>query len=231
MKRLLFFCIIMIGGYTLSAQDIQVRKIKKIPVSNQNYFPSFAQKSHEILLSGADRKVSAVYNTRWRREKTFSGSTALEATAVQPPVSVQVDMKTIKITRPGSGTVSLAPLGDYFYVWASLSPDGEKLLFTAAGKGSYISDLEGNIISELGALNDPTWINNQWVLGMDDRDDGHQVETSDVISVHVSSGLRKNLTAGSQVIAMYPRASRAANRVAFRNPQGELFTMKINIKE
>lgn len=230
MKRLLFFCIIMIAGYGLNAQDIQVRKIKKIPVTKQGYFPSFGLKSHEILLSGADHKVSAVYSTRWRREKAFIESKQLKGTNAPATVSVKVDMKTIKLTRTGSETVSLAPVGDYFYVWASLSPEGDKLLFTAAGKGSYVSDLEGQIIAELGVLNDPTWMNNQWVLGMDDKDDGHQVQSSDVISVHVASGLRKNLTAGSKEIAMYPRASEAADRIAFRSPKGELFTMKINIK-
>src|SRR5690606_32122909 len=47
----------------------------------------------------------------------------------------------------------LQPLGKGNYIWPSLSPDKTKLLFTLAGTGTFVSDLQGNIIAELGYAN------------------------------------------------------------------------------
>ena len=146
-------------------------------------------------------------------------------------IQAKVDKQEIELTLPGSAPVRIAPAGDVFYIWVSVSPDQQRLLFTAAGKGTYISDLEGNIIADLGTLNAPSWLDNGWILGMNDRDDGHQVVSSDVLAIHVESGKRQNLTAEFREIALYPAASSAADRIAFSNLKGEVFTMKIRIKE
>lgn len=41
---------------------------------------------------------------------------------------------------------SFSPVEAVAYLWASLSPDGSKVMFVAAGKGIYVTDLEGNIL-------------------------------------------------------------------------------------
>ena len=58
------------------------------------------------------------------------------------------------------------------YVWVSLSPRGDKILFTAAGSGTYVCDLNGNIVSSLGYLNAPVWYGNDFVVGMCVKDNG-----------------------------------------------------------
>ena len=59
------------------------------------------------------------------------------------------------------------------YLWASLSPDQSKILFTKAGEGTYISDLTGKILVELGYANAPVWSpDGKWIVYMDEKDNG-----------------------------------------------------------
>jgi len=234
MKRIILLCTLIIVGFSVFAQDIRTKKIKKIPVKHEAYFPYFAEKSYKIYLSERNKEVVSLYNTRLRRETSITelkDPDPFNELSLQDRIKVRVAGKTIELMKPGAEWLAIAPAGDHFYIWVSLSPDGERILFTASGKGSYISDLEGRIITELGYLNAPGWMNDDWVLGMNDQDNGHQIESSDIISIHVPTGIRKNLTEGSDEIALHPKSSTAANRIAFHNLNGEAFTMRIKIKD
>ena len=52
------------------------------------------------------------------------------------------------------------------YLWASLSPDGTKVMFEAASRGVVICDLNGTILSELGQFLMPSWYNNEYIIAM-----------------------------------------------------------------
>ncbi len=143
---------------------------------------------------------------------------------------VRVDRKQLLLVNKGEVVRKIAPVGDHYYIWASLSPGGRKMLFTAAGKGTYVTDLEGNVIASLGMLNDPGWMNDQWVLGMEDKDDGERVLSSNVVARHVPTETRVNLTEDFEGIALYPESSPEAERIVFHNPQGEIFIANIRIK-
>ena len=52
------------------------------------------------------------------------------------------------------------------YLWASLSPDGTKVMFEASSKGLYVCDLNGEIISDLGEFLMPCWYNDQYIIAM-----------------------------------------------------------------
>ena len=145
--------------------------------------------------------------------------------------SVGIDGKIIILRTIHGEENNLAPTGDNYYVWASLSPDNKKILFTAVGKGTFVSDLDGNIIAEAGTLNAPVWINNDWVLGMDDKDDGYIVTSSDLFAVHINSGEKTKITKKTDEIALYPKVSPDSNQILFHNLKGEVFTAKIKIKE
>ena len=143
-------------------------------------------------------------------------------------LEVQVNGKQIELTASGEETKILQPVEGRYYVWASLSPDKRKILFTAVGKGSYVTDLEGNIIYELGYLNAPDWINNQWVVGMDDKDDGEMVISSEILAVHIASGKRKSISEGCT--CMYPKASTNGDRIVYHSQKGEIIVAKIRIR-
>lgn len=143
---------------------------------------------------------------------------------------VSVDGRKIILETASGGTIELAPTGDNFYVWASLSPDNKKILFTAVGKGTFVSDLDGNVIADAGTLNAPVWINNDWVLGMDDRDDGHVTTSSDVYAFHLETGKKVEISSKTDQIALYPKASPYGRRIVFHNLKGEVFTVNIRIR-
>jgi hypothetical protein len=143
---------------------------------------------------------------------------------------IRVDGQKILLETASGGTKELAPTGDNFYVWASLSPDNKKILFTAVGKGTFVSDLDGNVIADAGTLNAPVWINNDWVLGMDDRADGHVTTSSDVYAFHPETGKKVEITSKTDQIALYPKASPDARRIVFHNLKGEVFTVNIRIR-
>ena len=64
-------------------------------------------------------------------------------------------------------TRSLQPVKDSNgYLWASLSPDGTKVLFEAAARGLFVCDLNGRILSELGEFLMPSWYNNDFIIAM-----------------------------------------------------------------
>ena len=52
------------------------------------------------------------------------------------------------------------------YLWASLSPDGTKVMFEAASRGLVICDLKGKVISELGQFLMPSWYNDEYIIAM-----------------------------------------------------------------
>lgn len=115
------------------------------------------------------------------------------------------------------------------YLWVSVSPDEKMILFTAAGKGTYVCDLQGKIISSLGYLNAPVWYNNNYVVGMQDKDDGHVVTNSKVVLISVNSKT-KTVISESNEIAMYPTASGEASKIAYNTLDGKLRIAEISIK-
>ena len=52
------------------------------------------------------------------------------------------------------------------YLWASLSPDGTKVMFEAAARGLYVCDLNGQVLAELGQYLMPSWYNNNYIVAM-----------------------------------------------------------------
>ena len=114
------------------------------------------------------------------------------------------------------------------YLWVSLSPDNQKILFTAAGKGTYVCDLNGKVVSKLGFLNAPVWYNDNFVVGMEDKDDGHIVISSKVVIVNIYSLQKLQISKVSE-IAMYPTAS-AQGKIAYNTMTGKICLAEINIK-
>ena len=64
-------------------------------------------------------------------------------------------------------TRALQPVKDSNgYLWASLSPDGTKVMFEAASRGVVVCDLNGAILAELGQYLMPCWYNNDYIIAM-----------------------------------------------------------------
>ena len=124
----------------------------------------------------------------------------------------------------------LNPLGTGNYIWVSLSPDGNKILFNKTGKGTYICDLQGNIIADLGRIHAAKWSDDgKWIIGMDDYDDGQKYTRSKIILIS-SDGKTKNVIELKDIpIALYPDISKNNSKIVFNNDRGEIYLIKIRL--
>ena len=120
----------------------------------------------------------------------------------------------------------LNPFGKGNYIWVSLSPDGSKILFNKAGKGTYVSDLEGNILVDLGRLHAAKWsADGNYIIGMNDYDDGHQYTSSKIVLIDKNGKNRQELELANEKIALYPALSSDNKKLVFNNEKGELFIL------
>lgn len=122
----------------------------------------------------------------------------------------------------------LAPLGNGNYIWSSVSPDQTKLLFTLAGRGTFVSDLNGNILFEIGYANAPVWSpDGKWILYMVDKDDGRVFISSDVFVSSVDGSRKHQLTNEPGRINMYPSWSSKGDKVVFNTAEGEIILLEL----
>lgn len=122
------------------------------------------------------------------------------------------------------------PLGEGNYLWPSISNDGTMLLFTFAGRGTFVTDFEGNIITELGFAHYPNWSNDdKWIVFMEDHDDGYKVTTSDIFAVSADGVTKVKLTNTDNIKEMYPRWSSVDNEIVYNTTDGVIHKLKLKI--
>ena len=74
---------------------------------------------------------------------------------------------SLLVVDPAGVTRALQPVaGSNGYLWASLSPDGRRVLFEAAGKGLMVCDLNGALLANLGQFLMPCWYDNDYIVAM-----------------------------------------------------------------
>ena len=148
---------------------------------------------------------------------------AIAGTKAQKLPVLSINKGKLMITVNGK-TRNLSPNGDqYSYMWASLSPDGSKVLYYQAAHGTYVCDLDGSNVRKVGKMRAPVWYDNNTVIGMMDLDDGEYIYASTIVAATLD-GKVQTLT-GDNVIAMYPHAT--AGKIAFSTPSGEAYIINI----
>ncbi|NOZ47497.1 MAG: hypothetical protein GXO79_12055 [Chlorobi bacterium] len=139
-----------------------------------------------------------------------------------------IEKQQIVIYENGNKKV-LAPKGNGNYIWPELSPDKTKILFTFAGHGTFISDLSGNTIADLGYLNASKWLNNNWVVGMKDHDNGKIVTDSDIYMVSADGQKSIQLTHTDNIIEMYPDCLTNNSKIVYHTIDGNIYLMTLKI--
>jgi Tol biopolymer transport system component len=131
----------------------------------------------------------------------------------------------------GSSKKILTPNGENeSYFWASVSPDGKRIVYTTAIKGTFVCNIDGSNSVSLGKINAPVWLNNQWIVGMDDKDDGTAILSSSLVASTIDGKVRQTLPTPSIKIALYPAASPDGKKIVFNTGNGEIYLMNITIK-
>ena len=118
----------------------------------------------------------------------------------------------------------LNPLGPGNYIWVDISYDKKKILFNKIGSGTYVCNLSGDIINELGRINYAKWIDDgKWIMGMEDQDEGHRYIKSDIFLINTKSKEKINLTENTDVIALYPSVSKNLEYLIFNDENGKIY--------
>ena len=152
----------------------------------------------------------------------FSKKAIGNAKAQNVPV-LSIDKGQLMITLNGK-TRKLSPNGDQFsYMWASLSPDGTKVLYYQAAHGAYVCNLDGSNVRKVGKMRAPVWYDDNTVVGMIDLDDGEFIYASTIVAATLD-GTTQTLT-DDATIAMYPHA--ANGKIAFSTPAGEAYIINV----
>lgn len=112
------------------------------------------------------------------------------------------------------------------YIWPVLSPDKQRIAAVDMGRGAFVCSIDGSRLVKLGKLNAPQWERaGQWLIGMDDEDDGHAILASDIIAKSVDGKTTVNLTETMSSIAMFPSCSPAENKILFSTLDGNVFLL------
>jgi Tol biopolymer transport system component len=125
----------------------------------------------------------------------------------------------------------LNSIGNGNYLWISLSPDHSKILFTKAGEGTYISDLDGNILVELGYANAPVWSpDGNWIAFMDDKDNGYYYISSEIFVVSENGSNKYQITNTDSEIEMYPQWAPDGKKITFHTTNGHIKIVHLEIE-
>ncbi|MDR3350091.1 MAG: hypothetical protein LBN98_00395 [Prevotellaceae bacterium] len=131
----------------------------------------------------------------------------------------------------GDRKTILTPNGaDASYFWASVSPDRKHIVYTIARGGTFVCNMDGSNVVSLGKLNAPAWLNNRWVVGMNDKDNGDVIISSEIVAATIDGKTRQTLATPQVKIALYPAASPDGKRIAFNSNEGEVYLLNITIK-
>ncbi len=139
------------------------------------------------------------------------------------------DLKMVVINNGRKQYLNPLNMDESRYIWVSLSPDNSKILFTAAGKGTYICDLQGKILHSLNYLNAPVWYDNNFVVGMNDKDDGHVITSSSIQLVNIRTNER-TLVSRSSEMAMHPTAAGQAGKISYHTTDGKIIVADVVIR-
>jgi len=124
--------------------------------------------------------------------------------------------------------IVLNPLGKGNYIWVSLSPDRKRILFNKTGKGTFVCNLKGEIIADLGRLHAAKWTDDgNWVIGMNDFDDGQQYTASQIVLSSADGKTRQSLELKYQKIALFPDISSDYSKIVFNDEKGKLYIIDL----
>ena len=148
---------------------------------------------------------------------------AIGATKAQNVPVLSIIKGQLMITINGK-TRQLSPNGtQYSYMWASLSPDGTKVLYYQAAHGAYVCNLDGTGVRKVGQMRAPVWYDDNTVVGMMDKDDGELIYASTIVAATLD-GTTQVLTS-DDIIAMYPHA--ISGKIVFSTPAGEAYLINV----
>ncbi|MBQ9751686.1 MAG: Ig-like domain-containing protein [Paludibacteraceae bacterium] len=205
MKKLLTFVVLFCVSISMNA-DIRVLSDTRL---GEGFFPRFVDAETIVYLanSNADYRV------------------------VDDNAALRVDNENLDLNLYRNGEkVVLKPHGDANYIWSSLSPNKQMILFNTK-YGTAICDLNGKEIINFGQDFDaPVWYGNDYVVGMDDNHDGYYNIESSIMMASIDGKIVKRLT-NPEEFGMYPNVDVQSGRIVYNTEDGEIRLLQLNLTE
>lgn len=212
---------------------------KQIVYNEATYKNKRRHNAVKAVDASGSKRQTLVKATRHLQGFSLEGSTAAvmrdgklslhvlqgKKTSPTPPVLTHHHLK-LYVTMPDGKTTMLAPNGaDERYIWASLSPDGDKVLYHVSGRGTFVCSINGTNVIAMGNLLAPKWWDDNTVVGMHEVDNGMTIVASSV-AARTLQGIEQTLT-GDDVIATYPLPSHESGTIAFSTPDGSIYMLTV----
>lgn len=217
-------------GFATNAQQVEVGKMTRVNTGTQAYHPTFTADGNSILTSTEDY-------IGLNETNLVTGKTTVLSTEPRAGMNARLrgltgktvnNLGNLKINIvDGNEVTTLAPNGENErYLWPTLSPDGSKIAYTVSGKGSFVYDIAKRSTTFVGKYRAPQWMGNDYVVAMNDSDDGYKI-TGSTVMVCAADGSFSQQVTPDDMIAMFPSAT--TNKIAFHTLEGEIYIMDITI--
>lgn len=207
-------------------------------VESDLYHPVLSADGTQLLFSNADYSnlrtydftSGAVKKIQADKDASLKAHFVDNKLSLETSASVRTDGSTLFINVNGVEK-SFSPVESYAgYVWPSISPDGTKVMFVAAGKGIVIVDLNGNIISRPGKYEAPVWFGNDNILVQNATDDGHQFTSSQILLLNLD-GTESQAITHPESMTFSPAASIENGRVVYTTIDGRLYEVNVKLNK
>ena len=146
-------------------------------------------------------------------------------------VEIVNHLKYIEVKKEGVVVASFDPVNidrNSLYIWVELSPNGKMILFTTSDQGTFICNLQGEILYRLGkGVNATNWWDNRYLVGMEDKDNGEEFVKSTLVLVDIKTGNKLPIVT-DEYISVYPCALKPF--VEYFTLDNTKHTIKIKVK-
>jgi Tol biopolymer transport system component len=94
-------------------------------------------------------------------------------------------------------------------------------------RGAFVCDVDGSAMTKIGKRDAPSWTRSgKWIVYMDDKDDGHQILSSDLAAVSFDGKSVVQLTSTASIFEMNPQCSPSENKIVCNNTSGMIFVLE-----
>ena len=208
---------------SIAYQDIQNLKIQNLIKEEREISPPKFLKNEVIVYKKNNKQVTFSYEN--------DNQVCLLKKTVTKSINAFTENSNLYLEKDGKKTI-INPVGEGHYIWGSLSPNNDKIVFTLAGKGTFVTDLQGKVELTLTNANYPGWSKDgKWIVFMEDIDDGHQVISSEIKVTNLKTAKTFQLTSTKNKLEMYPTWSQKENNIVYHTNSGNIEMLKLEIQE
>ena len=130
----------------------------------------------------------------------------------------------------GDHTHTVSPVGDCVgYLWASPSPDGQRVLFHAAAKGDYVTNSQGRLLQRIDYTMMPQWLDNNHIIGMGSRQGNVQRSTDSQLVVYTVGEAQGQAITDADEGAIQPMV--AGGRVVYTTARGTVKMIEVKFSK